>query len=98
MDRRGAPPVLEGSACVAAPQSDPNRKRCGMKRSLLLVVAVSLAFVACQKKNETNEEVTPAVETTPAAAPAPAMADTTNTAATTTPAAEPAPATTTSGQ
>ena len=40
-----------------------------MKRSLLLVVAVSLAFVACQKKNEVNEETSPAVETTPAAAP-----------------------------
>ena len=40
-----------------------------MKRSLLLVVAVTLAFGACQKKNETTEEATPAVETTPAAAP-----------------------------
>ncbi len=69
-----------------------------MKRSLLLVVAVTLAFGACQKKNETTEEATPAVETTPAAAPAPAApADTT--AATATPATTtPAPAPTTSGQ
>lgn len=59
-----------------------------MKRSLLLVVAVTLAFGACQKKNETTEEATPAVETTPAAAPAPAAtpADSTATPATTTPA------------
>lgn len=78
----------------AAPRSDPKSMRCGMKRSVLLVVAVSLAFVACQKKNETTEEVSPAVETTPAAAPAPAPAatpmDTTTSAATT-----PAPTTTT---
>ena len=67
-----------------------------MKRSLLLVVAVTLAFGACQKKNETTEEATPAVETTPAAAPAPAPADTTNSAAATaTPATTtPAPMTT----
>ncbi len=69
-----------------------------MKRSVLLVVAVTLAFGACQKKNETTEEATPAVETTPAAAPAPAApADTTNTAATATPATT-TPAPTTSGQ
>jgi len=65
-----------------------------MKRSLLLLVAVSLAFGACQKKNETTEEATPAVETTPAAEPAPAPAampaDSTATPATT-----PAPTTTT---
>lgn len=45
-----------------------------MKRSMLLVVAVTLAFAACQKKNEVNEEMSPAVETTPAVAPAPAPA------------------------
>lgn len=67
-----------------------------MKRSLILAVAVSLAFVACQKKEEVPEETTPAVETTPAPAPAPAapmdtgmMHDTTGAMTT--------PATTTSG-
>lgn len=60
---------------------------------MLLVVAVSLAFVACQKKNAVNEETTPAVETTPAEAPAPAPAVVDTTA---TPAAAPAaPATAT---
>jgi hypothetical protein len=47
-----------------------------MKRTWILAVAVSMAFVACQKKEEVPEETTPAVETTPApapAAPAPAM-------------------------
>lgn len=59
-----------------------------MKRSMLLLVAVALAFGACQKKNEVNEEMSPAVETTPAAAPAPAPAATpTDSAAMATPAA-----------
>jgi hypothetical protein len=70
-----------------------------MKRSLLLVVAVSLAFVACQKKNAANEETTPAVETTPAeAAPAPAAVDTTNSAAMATPAAPATATPATTGQ
>ncbi len=47
-----------------------------MKRSLLFVVAASLAFAACQKKAENTEETSPAVETTPAPAPAPAPMDT----------------------
>ncbi|MBX6364766.1 MAG: hypothetical protein IRZ00_12930 [Gemmatimonadetes bacterium] len=67
-----------------------------MKRSLILAVAVSLAFVACQKKEEVPEETTPAVETTPAPAPAPAAPMDTGMAHDTT-GAMTTPATTTSG-
>ncbi|HET9986750.1 MAG TPA: hypothetical protein VFQ38_24450 [Longimicrobiales bacterium] len=68
-----------------------------MKRSWILAVAVSMAFVACQKKEEVPEETTPAVETTPAPAPAAPAAPMDTGMAHDTTGAMTTPATTTSG-